>query len=220
MLANALRASGYTNVEPIAHARGRRSSSASTGRVRRDHLDVVVEQRPRRRSNTALLRRTSTPTCTRGSSSCSSNCGRRGAGVNKAAEGTLSSYGHVLSAIHFLQAGVDLADATRPAGARRGRRNIFDPKWQFYDGIDCRFGDPRSWTPPRRALGGWPRSRGWPSSSFGGGVHAALCRCRAAEYGSQARAADAARRASWAQGGGVAHLRPQQARGAPRPPLD
>ena len=73
-------------------------------------------------------------------------------GVNKAAEGTLSSYGHVLSAIHFLQAGVDppmLPDLQDPS-------LVLSLPPRVYDGIDCRFGDHSKWTPARRTPGELP----------------------------------------------------------------
>ena len=150
MLANALRASGYTKVEPIAHAR----TPVIKCVYGATDLDVVVNN-GLAVHNTALLRAylDTDPYARQFIVLVKLWASRRG--VNKAAEGTLSSYGHVLSAIHFLQAGVDppmlpdLQDLSFVAEVR----NIFDPKWQFYDGIDCRFGDPRSWTPPRRALG-------------------------------------------------------------------
>ena len=139
MLANALRASGYTKVEPIAHAR----TPVIKCVYGATDLDVVVNN-GLAVHNTALLRAyLDVADYTRQFIVLVKLWASR-RGVNKAAEGTLSSYGHVLSAIHFLQAGIDppmLPDL-------QDESFVANMPPRVYDGIDCRFGDPRSWTPP------------------------------------------------------------------------
>ena len=154
MLANALRASGYTKVEPIAHARTPVIKCVYRDVYGTTDLDVVVNN-GLAVHNTALLRAYLDVSAYTRQFIVLVKLWASRRGVNKAAEGTLSSYGHVLSAIHFLQAGVDppMLPDLQDTSFVAEMRNKMDPKWQFYDGIDCRFGDPRSWTPPRQALG-------------------------------------------------------------------
>ena len=183
MLANALRASGYKNVEPIAHAR----TPVIKCVYGATDLDVVVNN-GLAVHNTALLRAyLDVADYTRQFIVLVKLWASR-RGVNKAAEGTLSSYGHVLSAIHFLQAGVDppmLPDLQDPS-------LVLNLPPRVYDGIDCRFGDPRSWTP----RGDSGRFRGCPSSSSATSSTCCAMGCRAASTRSQCAGAAAASRAS------------------------